>query len=676
MKQPRSMRSMAALGALALVTLAGALPASAKNDNVPPGKANSDIMRPASPPGQSVTIDIASITDFHGQLKSVWSEECTGEDEEEVCVDILENGGVLGVSGVVETLRAENPQTIFVANGDSVGGSAYESAILEDVPTLELLNAMDLAVSNTGNHEFDKGWLDLRDRIIPLSDFDYLGANIEGTPELKPYSIHRLVGRAGVTVAFIGTLTPELPTLVSPTGIEGITLDGVCDTTNMYADQLSDGRANNGEADVIVALSHYGHASLSQCEFSANVDAALSGHTHDPIITTATRTDGEEIPLVEAENAGGMVAHLQLTYDRKADTVSYDVVENIETEGSDADGLLYIEKYTPEVWAIYDAALAAAEEAGKAVIGAISDDLLRPFAGTRGNESIIGTFLANVALWQGDRITDADFGVINPGGIRANLVYAGDTTDNPLNVDGAVTYAEAFTVQPFGNTMAYIDLTGEQVDLLLEQQWQDGKSRPMLRLGISDNVSYVFDPTRAQFDRVTDIFIDGAPLDPTATYTVAGNSFLLAGGDSFFVFEDGANYVDTGVIDLQSLLDYFAELRELGEPSVQPVLEQASTGFEVNGLEVTISSLMFTNVETAPSTVELFVDGVSKGIAAIDGEVDISVPSTTDPDEDAEARSLVDLTGIATLTLDSPIEAGAEIRILTDDGFTDVTFTF
>lgn len=667
MKQPRSMRSMAALGALALVTLAGALPASAKNDNVPPGKANSDIMRPASPPGQSVTIDIASITDFHGQLKTL--ADFSGA---------LVSGGVLGVSGVLETLRAENPQTIFVANGDSVGGSAYESAILEDVPTLDLLNVMDLAVSNTGNHEFDKGWLDLRDRIIPLSDFDYLGANIDGTPELKPYSIHRLVGSAGVTVAFIGTLTPELPTLVSPDGIEGITVGDVCDATNMYAEQLSDGRANNGEADVVVALSHYGHADLSQCEFSANVDAALSGHTHDKTVTTVMRADGVAIPLVEGQNAGGTVSHLQLTYDRKADMVTYDVVENIETEGVDAEGVPYVEKYAPEVWAIYDAALAAAAEAGKAVVGAISDDLLQPVGGTRGNESTIGTFLANVALWQGDQITDADIGVINSGGIRASFLYAGDTTDNPLNVDGAVTYAEAFTVQPFGNTMAYIELTGEQVDLMLEQQWQDGKSRPMLRLGISDNVSYVFDPTRAQFDRVTDVFIDGVPLDPTATYTVAGNSFLLAGGDSFFVFDDGANYVDTGVIDLQSLLDYFAELRELGEPPVQPVLEQASTGFAVEGLEVTISSLMFTNGETSPATVELWVDGVMVDSAAIDAEVDISVPDPDDPTdpEDTEARSLVDLTGIATLTLDNPIEADSEIQILTDDGLTDVTFTF
>ncbi|NCD20655.1 MAG: hypothetical protein EOL89_11880, partial [Actinobacteria bacterium] len=588
------------------------------------------------------TVDIASITDFHGQL---------------VATD--DSGGILGVSGVLETLRAASPRTLFVANGDSVGGSAYESAILDDEPTLELLNAMGLAVSTAGNHEFDRGWADFRDRIMLLSDFNYLGANVNGTPELKDFEVHRVGGPGGVAVGIVGTLTPGLRSLVSVSGIPGITVDPVCEATNTYADRLKDGVAENGEADVVIAMSHYGHADIVSCDFSANVDAVLSGHSHDKTVTTAMRTDGVEIPLVEGENAGGTVSHLRMTHDRTSDGVTPDVVENIETESGDFTTL-----YSADVKAIYDAAIAASFEAGKAIVGAVSDDLLLPgnVNGNRGAESTIGTFLANVALWHGDTIADVDFGVINPGGIRASFIYAGDTSTNPLNVDGAISYAEAFTVQPFGNTMAYIDLTGQQVDLLLEQQFYARGSRPMLKLGLSDNVRYVFDANAPAGARVSDIFIDGVRVDPTATYTVSGNQFLLTGGDDFLVFVDGTNLVDTGIIDLQVLIDHFRT-----EGTVDPVLAQGSTGLTLSGdlvpgtdVTASIYSLAFTNGEITPSAVELYVDGVLVGTGAV----------TIDPVLNN------DVTGSASITFTVPAGASAdsELRIATDDGTTDITF--
>lgn len=623
-------RSIAAIGALALVTLAGALPANAKDDP----KAD----RP-TPPGLLVNVDIAAITDFHGQLKTVTDS-----------AGVVTNGGASGVSGVVRSLQRVNPRTIIVSNGDSVGGSAYESAVLEDVPTIEFLNAMKLDVSNSGNHEFDQGWTDLRGRIMELADFNFLAANLTGTPALRPYEIVKMSG--GVTVAFVGTLTEELPSIVNPEGIAGITVGDPCAATNAYAAQLSDGRASNGEANIVVALSHAGRAQISQCGFNQHVDAVFTGHTHDPFVGTVTRADDVQIPIIEGASSGKAVGHVSLTYDRRLGTIAYKAAENIATAG-------YVDGASVKVKRIVQQALLDSAEAGKAVVGAVSDDLLRPHDGTRGNESAIGDVLGNVALWQGDQITDADIGVINAGGIRADIAYAGDTAGNPLNVDGAVTYAEAFTVQPFGNTMAYIDLTGAQVDKMLEQQWQDGKSRPVLRLGISTNVSYAFDPARAQGDRVTDVQIDGVPIDPAATYTVAGNAFLLSGGDSFTVFDEAeASFVDTGIIDLQSLLDYF----KVNSP-VAPDYGQNSVGLTLSGpltagtaVTASLTSLALSNFpgEPAPETVELYVDGTLVGQADVDNEVDI------DTADDAEARTLVDLTGQATITFTVPDDVSAD----------------
>ena len=141
-------------------------------------------------------------------------------------------------------------------------------------------------------------------------------------------------------------------------------------------------------------------------------------------------------------------------------------------------------------------------------------------------------------------VTEVDLGITNPGGLRAELLYAGDTTANPANTDGVVTFAEANAVLPFSNTVATVDLTGAELDEVLEQQWQrnpDGTvpSRPYLQLGLSENVRVTTDPTREEGDRVTSIRIDGELVDPAATYTVSTLSFLATGGDNFRAFAEG-----------------------------------------------------------------------------------------------------------------------------------------
>ncbi len=626
MSSPHPFRSVAAVGALALLSVTAALPAVAKNDKVP------------APPGQSVTIDIASITDFHGQVVATSS-----------------TGGAAGVSGVVEALRAANRNTIFVANGDSFGGSAFESAVLEDRPTAELLNAMGLFVSNTGNHEFDKGWADLRDRIMPMTDFDFLGANIQGAAGLKPYQIWSLPGTAGLRVAFVGTLTQDLPNLVSPGGIQGITVTGICAALNTYAGQLSDGRANNGEADIVIALSHEGHAIVDDCTFSKDVDAVLTGHSHSKFVGTVTRADGVAIPMIEGVNAGGTVAHLSFTFSRATRTLTYGVAENISTTGTiPGTTTPYVANASATVKEIIARTVAESAEAGKAVVGNASADLLRAQLGvSRGGESTIGNFLADVALWQLDQITGADFGVINPGGIRADLLA------------GEITYAEAFTAQPFGNTMASVTLTGAQVDLMLEQQWKDPTAtHPVLRLGLSHNVEYVFDPAAPAGSRVSEIVVDGVPVDPAGTYRVAGNSFLLAGGDGFSVFPAGTGYRDTGIIDLASLLEY---LRTHSPVAVD--YTQGSTGLTLSGpltagatVTASISSLAFTNTEPKPATVDLFVNGTLVGD-------DLPVDNTVTHKTDETGRAAATFTVPAGVTPENAV-----VRIVTNDGTTDISF--
>jgi 5'-nucleotidase len=137
-------------------------------------------------------------------------------------------------------------------------------------------------------------------------------------------------------------------------------------------------------------------------------------------------------------------------------------------------------------------------------------------------------------------------------------------------VNGAardLTYRQAANVQPFANTLVNLDLTGAQIETVLEQQWQRTAAgavptRPFLRLGVSDGFTYTYtqrpDPDHAgqKLGEVTGMWLDGQPVDPAASYSVTVNSFLAAGGDNFRELASGTGKQDTGITDLQAMVDY------------------------------------------------------------------------------------------------------------------------
>ncbi|WP_336631149.1 MULTISPECIES: 5'-nucleotidase C-terminal domain-containing protein, partial [unclassified Microbacterium] len=168
--------------------------------------------------------------------------------------------------------------------------------------------------------------------------------------------------------------------------------------------------------------------------------------------------------------------------------------------------------------------------------------------------------------------------------------------------DGEISFSQANAVLPFTNTLALVTLTGAQFETLLEQQWQrtaDGAvpQRPYLQLGLSDNVTYTYDPALPEGERITSVTIDGAPLDPAASYRVGTFSFLATGGDNFRAFTQGTDYVDTGLVDYEAWMDYLADRSPLApsfaKHAVQTsgVPETATAGeqvtFQVAGLNMT-----------------------------------------------------------------------------------------
>lgn len=528
------------------------------------------VATPAAQAADPVTISLLNINDFHGRIDANTTKFAT----------------------TVEQLRAEKGEenTLFLSAGDNIGASLFASSIQDDQPTIDVLDALELAGSAVGNHEFDKGFADLTGRVTDAADFDYLGANVyekgTTTPALPEYATYEV---AGVTVGVIGAVTEETPALVSPGGIETIEFGDPVEAVNRVAAQLSDGDEANGEADVIVAEYHEGAGAGTPdgstpeqevaaggafadiaLQTSAEVDAIFTGHTHKEY---AWKIGGR--PVVQTGSYGMNVGVIDLTVDPDTGVVSAAEASNVARAAAEDLSFPRVQ----QVKEITDAALAEAAEIGNRPIGQVTDDITTAYAGgsyvdgeyvageagtrdDRSRESTLGGLVANALRDGVADIAEPDLGITNPGGLRAELFFAGDTSQNPANTDGVVTFAEANAVLPFNNTVALADMTGAQIEAVLEQQWQtnsDGTvpSRPYLQLGLSDNVRVTADPTAPQGERITSVRIDGEELDPQATYTVSTLTFLAQGGDNFRAFR-AVKYTDTGLLDAELWRDYLA----------------------------------------------------------------------------------------------------------------------
>jgi len=572
-------------------------------------------------------INLVTVNDFHGRIEQDGAA-----------------GGVAALATAVNGIRDTNPNTVFAAAGDLIGASTFTSFIQQDVPTIETLNAAGLDVSAAGNHEFDQGWPDLRDRVQALADWEYISANVfhEGTDETALAESWTTELPNGVTMGFVGAVTEELPSLVSPAGLAGLEVRDIVDSVNAAADRLSDGATENGEADVVVLLVHEGAATTSvesatdpdtafgQIVLGANdhIDAIVSGHTH---LAYNHVIDGR--PVISSGQYGEKFSNMVIEYDPVADELVSMQNTVYDMAVRDAAGTVVGYNYDDDeaIAAQVAEAKRVADELGAVELGSITADFNRGLqpdvdaAGTpipgrtvesRGAESTLGNFVADVQLWSVRQDRPADIAFMNPGGLRANLTHA---------PDGIVTYREAANVQPFANTLTTQTLTGAQVKQVLEEQWQpEGSSRPFLKLGVNAELSYTFDPSAPAGSHITSLTLNGAPVDPATEYQIVANAFLAAGGDNFVTLGQGTGRSDTGKVDLQSMVDWFA-----ANGQATPDLAQRSVGVQLSpadadgydpgdAITVDLSSLDFTTTEPAAGDAVVTLGGVEVGRAPID----------------------------------------------------------
>src|SRR6478735_5485266 len=563
----------------------------------------------------SVELNFLGINDFHGRIDS----------------------NTVFFAGTIEKLRAAAAPgaTAFISAGDNIGASLFASAIAKDQPTIDVLNALELRTSAVGNHEFDGGWADLRDRVTAggtNAKFPYLGANVYAkgttTPVLPEYTV---LDMNGVKVAVIGTVTQEVPSLVTPSGIADLEFGDPVDAINRVAAKIKADKL----ADVIIVENHDGAgsgapdgATLEQ-EIAAggpfakmvqkvtpDVAAIFNGHTHKqyawdaPVLDSAGQPTGKTRPIVQTGNYGEFIGQIQLTIDTKTMSVTGYKAANVKRTTDAAAGLVATYPRVAAVKAIVDKAVADAAVIGNQPVGKVTADITTAFGGSpavrddRSSESTLGNLVADppVDALKAPELGAAEIGVVNPGGLRNELYFA---------PDGTITYAEANAVLPFVNNLWTTTLTGAQFKTLLEQQWQtnpDGTvpSRAYQQLGLSKNVNYTYDGARAAGDRITAIRVNGALIDPAKSYRIGTFSFLATGGDNFRIFKEGTGTKDSGLVDRDAWIKYLQAHNPVSPDFARrSVAVVNTTGAEVKGgdtITLAVSKLDLTSLGSPTNT--------------------------------------------------------------------------
>jgi 5'-nucleotidase len=514
----------------------------------------------AGPP--PVELQILAINDFHGAIAptpdQLWLGQPVGR------ADFFASH----IREAEEGVR----NSVLVSAGDLIGASPLISALFHDEPTIEAMNLIGLDIAGVGNHEFDEGPAELLrmqeggchptdgcldgDGFLG-ADFQYLSANVTvdatGETLFPPYVVENY---QGVRVAYIGMTLEGTPTIVTPSGVAGLTFEDEVESVNALVPDLQ-----KRGVEAIVILLHEGGFSNGGPEgddcadgltdplrsivegFDDAVDLVIAGHVNDEF---ACEVDGKFVTM--ADNNGRLYTDIDVTLDRVTKEMTVVSIDNVPTYQSLVDP-------APDLTALIDKYDDLSAPLAIMVIGSITT--ASPEIYTAAGEAAIGDVIADAQLAAtSDSATGgAVVAFMNPGGIRtdAGFVFASSPVGEG---DGNVTYGEAFAVQPFGNSLVTMSMTGAQIEALLEQQF---RTTGNTILQVSEGFAYSWSASGAVGDKVdpASIMIGGAPIDLTATYRVTVNSFLADGGDGFSVLVGGTDRLG-GDIDLDAMVEYFA----------------------------------------------------------------------------------------------------------------------
>ena len=573
----------------------------------------------------TVNVKVIALNDFHGNLQS------PGNFKGSAALPNVPSGGADVLAAWVAQLKAQNPNNAVVAAGDLIGASPLISALFHDEPTIEAMNRIGLEFNAVGNHEFDEGKAELKrmqnggchptdpnsckgalvGTPVPFegAKFKYLAANVfdtaTGQTVFPPYAIKAF---NGVRVAFIGMTLKATPSIVTPTGVAGLRFDDEAATVNALVPKL---RARGVEA--IVVLVHQGGfqttppspVDINGCagdlagsdiativnQLDNAVDLVVSGHTHAAYNCMLPNAKGRKIPVTSANAFGRVLTDVDMSIDTvTGDVVSVNAVNRVVDRT--AAGIAPV----PAVQTLVNNYAGLVSPIANQVIGAIASDALNTknaSCSMPGGELIADSQLHAT---QAASLGGAQIAFMNAGGVRnPGFIYS---QVSGSEAPGEITYGEAFTVQPFGNSLVTMTLTATQLKDALEQQFAGCNGQTATRVMLpSAGFAYTWDGTAPACSKVVDVKLtSGSSVDqivtggvvnnPAKTYRVTVNNFLSTGGDGFTVLLGGKDLLG-GAQDIDALVDFMAGTKSpnppydplsplLGKPRIQRVDAGAS----------------------------------------------------------------------------------------------------
>ncbi|WP_433582436.1 5'-nucleotidase C-terminal domain-containing protein [Paenibacillus amylolyticus] len=553
--------------------------------------------------GNDVEVHLIGINDFHGQLDTT---SMVG-DKKAGTAPIL--------ATYLKEAQAKYEHSLLFHNGDSVGASAPASSLDRDEPTMEWMNMMGFDVGSLGNHEFDQGVAALKAQIFGGLDpkegkvthagakFDYVNANVietaTGKTLIKPYVIKEV---GGVKIGFIGLVTKSTPAKVSPSGTAGVRFlspEEEVEAVNKYAKELQD-----QGVETIIVLAHDPATTKEGVTTGEAADLAKALPADSPVDVIVA---GDNHALANGEVNGKLIVQAY-SYGTAFEDIKLmiDPATGDVTEKSATVTTTFQEgvKEDPESLAIIKKSLDKHPELTKPV-GTTDGSVTRTDA--YNNEAPLGNLIADSMREAdfGDKASAADFAFMNPGGIRADLPQ------------GDVTFADLAKIQPFGNTLVKLELTGEQVKTLLQQQWgTNADGTPNTKTLQISGLKYTADFNKQVAERVTGLSLeDGTTIDPAKTYTAVVNNFMAAGGDNYKVLLDAKSSL-AGPIDLDVFYQYIVDTYKGGsiesknegritnlaastEPTETPVTTEVISRAEF--VSALVDMLKLNEVATAPA---------------------------------------------------------------------------
>jgi 5'-nucleotidase len=536
-----------------------------------------------------VHVKLLAFNDFHGQISGGRS------------VGGRSAGGAPVFAAYLKAAQAGIEDHTFLVNaGDNVGASGLPSALLRDEPTLMFYNQLanqhcgyerraDVHcnfVATLGNHEFDQG-LDELLRLIqggnhpggPFLEnpwrgarFAFISANAvearSGAPLLSAYVVKSITYRGEdgapheLPIAFIGAVLKDTPTLVPASGVAGIRFLDEAAAINRYVEELR----QQGIRTIIVLI-HQGGAQTPYAgptdparasvtgeivdivkQLDDEVDVVVSGHTHAFTNALVKNNHGKDILVTQAFAYATAYADIDLEISPTTGDVVARSASIVTTYADAGPGLTP----DPAAAALTEAAERKVAPVGNRVIGRVATDITR--LQNKAGESELGDLVADAQR----AATGADFALMNAGGLRADLRPV--SPHSPPLPEGTVTYGDLFAIHPFANRLIEMELTGQQVYELLEQQFPPHQR--LARMLQISGLDYTWDASpQAAGHRIVEVRTGGLPIDRSKRYTVTVNSFLAGGGERFTVLMDGTDRRE-GPVDLDALIAYLTSLKQ------------------------------------------------------------------------------------------------------------------